>query len=118
MSEHSPTRPAIEPRRASESVADNGTRTAEERGRERQSTSGTRARSTGANRQLARQPPASARHVVRGVDEAVAPTQHPQDRKGAPAVRLDMDLDVEIDLKAKIRGDLELSILDSEQTPR
>ncbi|KAK2000696.1 hypothetical protein LX36DRAFT_654132 [Colletotrichum falcatum] len=30
---------------------------------------------------------------------------------GAPSVRLDMDLDVDIDLKAKIQGDLELSIL-------
>jgi hypothetical protein len=44
-------------------------------------------------------------------EEAMAPRQHSQDRKGAPAVRLDMDLDVEIDLKAKIHGDLELSIL-------
>lgn len=30
---------------------------------------------------------------------------------GAPAVHLDMDLDVDIQLKAKIQGDLELSIL-------
>ncbi|KAK1962985.1 hypothetical protein LY78DRAFT_615087 [Colletotrichum sublineola] len=30
---------------------------------------------------------------------------------GAPSVRLDMDLDVDIDLKARIKGDIELSIL-------
>jgi len=32
-------------------------------------------------------------------------------RSGAPAVRLDMDLDAEIQLKAKIQGDITLSIL-------
>ncbi|OHE90781.1 hypothetical protein CORC01_13921 [Colletotrichum orchidophilum] len=30
---------------------------------------------------------------------------------GAPSVKLDMDLDVDIDLKAKIQGDITLSIL-------
>ncbi|KAK4236344.1 hypothetical protein C8A03DRAFT_17004 [Achaetomium macrosporum] len=115
MNEHTATRPAMEPRRASESVVDVGTRTEDERGWERESTSAARARSTGANRQLARQPPAHGRQVARRVDEATAPApaqaQHTQERKSAPAVRLDMDLDVEIDLKAKIHGDLELAIL-------
>ncbi|KAJ4286609.1 hypothetical protein N0V88_007971 [Collariella sp. IMI 366227] len=37
------------------------------------------------------------------------PEQH--DRGGAPAVRVDMDLDIDIQLQAKIKGDIELSIL-------
>jgi hypothetical protein len=36
---------------------------------------------------------------------------HPHDRGGAPAVRLAMDLDVDIKLQARIKGDIELSIL-------
>jgi len=36
---------------------------------------------------------------------------HDDGRGGAPAVRLDMDLDVEVELKAKIQGDITLSIL-------
>ncbi|KAJ0166596.1 hypothetical protein CTA2_6659 [Colletotrichum tanaceti] len=68
------------------------------------------------------------RHDVakRGKEHASGQTYQPQDGqqvaaqnqqvqsqgKGAPSLRLDMDLDVEIDLKAKINGDVELSILD------
>jgi hypothetical protein len=37
--------------------------------------------------------------------------QHDPDRGGAPAVRLDMDLDVDINMHAKIKGEIELSIL-------
>ncbi|KAK3950038.1 hypothetical protein QBC32DRAFT_24421 [Pseudoneurospora amorphoporcata] len=32
-------------------------------------------------------------------------------RSGAPAVRLDMNLDIDVQLKAKIKGDITLSIL-------
>jgi hypothetical protein len=37
--------------------------------------------------------------------------QHDDGRGGAPAVRLDMDLDVDVQMKAKIQGDVTLSIL-------
>ncbi|KAK1751507.1 hypothetical protein QBC47DRAFT_364515 [Echria macrotheca] len=38
-------------------------------------------------------------------------------RGGAPAVRLDMDLDVDVQMKAKIQGDVTLSILEGDQNP-
>ena len=41
----------------------------------------------------------------------VLKTHHESDREGAPAVRLDMDLDVDVQMKAKIQGDVTLSIL-------
>ncbi|KAK0647186.1 hypothetical protein B0T16DRAFT_459038 [Cercophora newfieldiana] len=43
--------------------------------------------------------------------------QHDNGRGGAPAVRLDMDLDVDLQMKAKIQGDLTLSILEGDQKP-
>jgi len=42
-------------------------------------------------------------------EQQVAPNDN--GRHGAPAVRLDMNLDVDIQLKAKIKGDITLSIL-------
>ena len=42
-------------------------------------------------------------------------TQRDNGRGGAPAVRLDMDLDVDVQLKAKIQGDITLSILEGDQ---
>ncbi|KAK1983939.1 hypothetical protein LZ30DRAFT_780214 [Colletotrichum cereale] len=65
--------------------------------------------------------------VARTTDESSAGGSHqpphgqqvaPQNRQvqnrsrgGAPSIRLDLNLDVEIHLKAKIKGDIELSIL-------
>ncbi len=44
--------------------------------------------------------------------QQIAPQNHQKsDRNGAPAVRLDMNLDVDIQLKAKIQGYITLSIL-------
>lgn len=46
--------------------------------------------------------------------QAQQPTQPPskkgQSQSGAPAVRLDMDLDVQIEMKAKVEGDITLSL--------
>ena len=41
----------------------------------------------------------------------VTKTYYESDREGAPAVRLGMDLDVDVQMKAKIQGDVTLSIL-------
>ena len=109
MADHSSTRPNIEPRRASASVADTWTQTDEEQAPEQHITSLARTQSLDRSRQLApRRPPQD--QVVRRRDEAVAP-QHHHDRGGAPAVRLDMDLDVDIKMQAKIKGEIELTIL-------
>jgi hypothetical protein len=110
MAEHSP-RPELETRRASDSVANMGTQTEEEQAPERPSTTLARTRGLGRDRQLTQRPPAGERQIVRGPDEVVGTTDHPHDRGGAPAVRLDMDLDVDIKLQARIKGDIELSIL-------
>lgn len=37
--------------------------------------------------------------------------QETKNRSGAPSVRLDMDLELDIELKSKINGDLTLAIL-------
>lgn len=68
-----------------------------------------------ANAQLARQnshelAPEQQVTSAHGQDkQQVAPDDN--GRHGAPAVRLDMNLDVDIQLKAKIKGDITLSIL-------
>jgi hypothetical protein len=100
----------MEPRRASDSVADMGTQTEEAQVPEQQNTSLTRTRSLGRSRQLAQRPVAQDVQVIREPDPAVVP-QHRDDRGGAPAVRLDMDLDIDVKLQAKIKGEIELSIL-------
>jgi hypothetical protein len=71
--------------------------------------------------ELAQRPPGQdGRIAQRSVQDAgdveeVRPTQRQMqshhDRRGNPAVRLDMGLDVEIELKAKIKGYVELSVL-------
>ncbi|KAL2128012.1 hypothetical protein VTI74DRAFT_9844 [Chaetomium olivicolor] len=110
MSERDTKQPVMEPRQASESVADMATQTEEEPAPE-ENRSLARTRSAG---HPAQQSPAQERRVYRRPEEAVAPVGH-HDRGGAPAVRLDMDLDVDIRLQAKIKGDIELSILDADQ---
>ncbi|KAK3296540.1 uncharacterized protein B0H64DRAFT_442847 [Chaetomium fimeti] len=115
MPDHPTKRPEMEQRRASDSVANSGTQTEDDRVSGGQDTSLTRAQSLDRQRQLAQRPPARDAQVTRRPDEEMAP-QHDSDRRGAPAVRLDMDLDVDITMKAKIKGVIELSILDSEQS--
>jgi len=110
MAEHAMKRPEMEPRRASDSVADIATQTEEEEAPEQQNKSIARARSLDRSHQLARRPLAGEAQVFRDLDDTVAPQQR-HDRGGAPAVRLDMDLDVDINMRAKIKGELELSIL-------
>ncbi|KAK4154434.1 hypothetical protein C8A00DRAFT_14440 [Chaetomidium leptoderma] len=114
MAEHSPKRNEMEPRRASDSVTtDTGTQTEEGPAPAQQSTTNsslTRTRSLGRDRQLAQRPPSGDAQVGRRPGEVVAPRHH-NDRGGAPALRLDMDLDVDINLQAKIKGEIELSIL-------
>lgn len=62
-----------------------------------------------------RKPAAHQEALERPVADDVA---HDDDgRGGAPAVRLDMDLDVEVELKAKIEGDITLSVLGGDQKP-
>ncbi|GAB1321078.1 hypothetical protein MFIFM68171_11288 [Madurella fahalii] len=97
--------------RTSESATGNRTPVRDQRTVERQD-------DTGLDRQLAQQPPVQDRHLVRQQETAAAPTQNQDDHGGAPAVRLDMDLDVDVQLKAKIEGDITLSILDSDQYNR
>ncbi|KAK4098952.1 hypothetical protein N658DRAFT_208120 [Parathielavia hyrcaniae] len=111
MAEHSPRRHTPKTRPADESVAVMGTQTEEEQNPERQGTSLARERNSGSDGQLSRRPPAEEANIVRGHGEEMEPTHRHHDRGGAPAVRLDMDLDVDIKLQAKIKGDLELSIL-------
>ncbi|RKU46523.1 hypothetical protein DL546_008781 [Coniochaeta pulveracea] len=72
---------------------------------ELQERSRSRGHHTGQQNELQRRP--------RSLD-TVGNRESGRSRSGAPAVRLDMDLDVDIQLKAKIQGDLELSILDGE----
>ena len=111
MAENSQQRPDIEPRRASASVADIGTQTEEEQAPEQHTASLVRTQSLDRNNQLApRRSAAQNDQVIRRPDEAVVP-QHHHDRGGAPEVRLDMDLDVDIKMQAKIKGEIELSIL-------
>lgn len=45
--------------------------------------------------------------------QQLAPQKQQMESKGrdAPSVRLDMNLDVEIELKAKVKGDIQLSVL-------
>lgn len=110
MDKRSAKRPGMEPRRASDSVADMGTQTVEEQVPEQQNTSVARTRSLGRRGQLAQRPLDQDVEIIREPEQAVVP-QHHNDRGGAPAVRLDMDLDVDIKLQAKIKGEIELSIL-------
>ncbi|KAK4039639.1 hypothetical protein C8A01DRAFT_16383 [Parachaetomium inaequale] len=109
MTEHSQQRPDIEPRRASASVADTWTQTEEEQAPEQHIASLARTKSLDRNKQLAPRRSAQDDQVIRRRGEAVA--QHHDDRGGAPAVRLDMDLDIDIKMQAKIKGEIELSIL-------
>lgn len=44
-------------------------------------------------------------------DRQITQSHGRRSRSGAPAVRLDMDLELDIDLKARIQGDITLSIL-------
>lgn len=87
-----------------------GTQTEEKRVPEQQNTSLARTRSLGREGQLAQRPVAQDAQIIREPDQAMA-SQQRHDRGGAPSVRLDMDLDVDIKLQAKIKGDIELSIL-------
>ncbi|KAK4120209.1 hypothetical protein N657DRAFT_683793 [Parathielavia appendiculata] len=118
MADHSPKRPEHEIRPASHSVADMGTQTEEEETSERQRTSLARARSSARDKQISRRGSVREAKIVTTSKERSEPAHHDHDREGVPALRLDMDLDVDIKLQAKIKGDLELSILDSEQASR
>lgn len=71
-----------------------------------------RPRRASSHGQLAQRPPSQHEdvEVVRRSQDDMMQPHHP-DRGGAPAVRLDMDLDIDIQLKARIKGDIELSIL-------
>jgi hypothetical protein len=100
----------MEPRRASDSVADMGTQTEEAQVPEQQNTSLARTRSLERRGQLAQRSVARDVEVIREPEPVVVP-QHRDGRGGAPAVRLDMDLDIDIKLQAKIKGEIELSIL-------
>ena len=113
MSERPAKRPEMEQRRARDSVVDSGTQTEDEQVAGDHDTGLPRARSLSHHRQLTQKPSArdvQARQVTRRPDEAMAPQPH-QNRGGAPAVRLDMDLDIDINMHAKIKGEIELSIL-------
>jgi hypothetical protein len=100
----------MEPRRASDSVADMGTQTEEAQVPEQQNTSLARTRSLERRGQPAQRSVARDVEVIREPEPVVVP-QHRDGRGGAPAVRLDMDLDIDIKLQAKIKGEIELSIL-------
>lgn len=103
-------RPATEGRRAS---VDSATQTQEELGVARQSTSLARAQSVGSRRQVAQRAPAHdiLRATPRAAEAVALERRDGGGGGGAPAVRLDMDLDVDIKLQAKIKGEIELSIL-------
>jgi hypothetical protein len=78
------------------------------RGRDRQDT----AQTTEPSGQLVRRHTDNqGDHLARRQDQPAARAQSQAGRKGAPALRLDMDLDVDVQLKAKIEGDITLSIL-------
>ncbi|KAH6839607.1 hypothetical protein B0I37DRAFT_237953 [Chaetomium sp. MPI-CAGE-AT-0009] len=116
MPERPTKRPEMEQRRASDSVANSGTQTKDELVSGEQDTSLARARSLDRHRHLVQRRSARDAQVTRRPDEAMTPTpQHHPNRGGAPAVRLDMDLDIDVIMKAKIKGEIELSILDSEE---
>lgn len=111
MSEHYTSRSsATESRQARNLVSDVATQTEEEDALEQHTKSLATVPNLDRNGQLAEQKPPRGSQVLRGHDAAVAP-QHQYDRGGAPAVRLDMDLDVQVNMQAKIKGELELSIL-------
>ncbi|KAL2255994.1 hypothetical protein VTK26DRAFT_2375 [Humicola hyalothermophila] len=77
-----------------------------------------RPRRASSHGQLAQRSPSQEEELVpRSRDDLMRPQSH-HDRHGAPAVRLDMDLDVDIQLKARIKGTIELSILGGEQPAR
>ena len=67
-------------------------------------------RTQGVDGPLVQRVPAEAQ-VLRRSDQAMAPTHHGHARGGAPSVRVDMDLDLDISLQAKIKGEIELTIL-------
>ncbi|KAL2021748.1 hypothetical protein VTK56DRAFT_6691 [Thermocarpiscus australiensis] len=118
MAEEGATQLEREPEHASDSEARNRTQTREQQGTERQAKGLAAAQDDGRDRQLAQRHYARDGHLVKETEQAeqaVTQTQGRSDRGGAPAVRLDMDLDLDIHLRAKIHGDIELSILDSEQ---
>ncbi|KXX81386.1 hypothetical protein MMYC01_203102 [Madurella mycetomatis] len=62
------------------------------------------------DRQLLQQPPPHDHHLIQQQETAAVQTQSGGDHGGAPAVRLDMDLDVDIQLRAKIEGHIIMSI--------
>jgi hypothetical protein len=92
---------------------ESGTQTEDDQVLEEQDVGLPRTRSLSRHRQLAQRPSREAQ-VTRRSDEAITPQNHP-DRRGDLAVRLDMDLELEITMHAKIKGMIELSILDSGQ---
>ncbi len=67
-------------------------------------------RTQGVDGPLVQRVPAEAQ-VLRRSDQAMAPTHHGHGHGGAPSVRVDMDLDLDISLQAKIKGEIELTIL-------
>jgi hypothetical protein len=109
MAEHSPQRPETGSRRASETAVDTGTQTDDDQVHVQHDRSLTTTR--GVDGPLMQRHSAQEAQVARAPDETMAPVHHPHDRGGAPAVRVDMDLDVDINLQAKIKGEIELSIL-------
>ncbi|KAK0623930.1 hypothetical protein B0T14DRAFT_565247 [Immersiella caudata] len=68
-------------------------------------------------RHLVRKEPALDHQSLQAPATEQQVAQHDDGRGGAPAVRLDMDLDVDVQMKAKIQGDLTLSILGGDQRP-
>ncbi len=108
MAERSPRRPELESRRPNRTVADTATQTEEEQMPEQRNTSLTRTQGVGGP--LVQRVPAEAQ-VLRRSDQALAPAHHGHDHGGAPSVRVDMDLDLDINLQAKIKGEIELTIL-------
>jgi hypothetical protein len=108
MSERFPRRPLPEARRASESAVDRGTR-AEEQGPEISARDLARPHSLERLGHHRLPPQDTHTEVVRGTDREISSAQHP--RETAPAVRIDMDLELDITLRAKIKGEIELSIL-------
>jgi hypothetical protein len=87
-----------------------GTQTDAPAAPEQQNTAVARRRSLGHGGHLAQRPPAQDAPAIPRPAEEMMP-QHQQEHKGAPSVRVDMDLDIDINLQAKIKGELELSIL-------
>ncbi|KAK3904537.1 hypothetical protein C8A05DRAFT_13580 [Staphylotrichum tortipilum] len=112
MAEHFPRRPAQAARRASESAVQRAAQAEAEQVPE------VYARDMAQPQSLERFPVGSHRlaprrpQAVRGGSETMLPAPHLCERGGnAPAVRVEMDLDLNITLQARIKGEIELSIL-------